>query len=516
MPDEDRPSVSEHDWRAMPRLGLGARLLLAQVVVAVLVLLVAWLGRQQVGAVQNRLLRVYSHHVLPLTRLGEVADLFAIDFVDAVHKVSDGSLPPAEGARVLERVDRDAATKMYEADTLMAGSQERRALSALQPLVVQARQSASEAVALMRAGDVAGLRTWRATQLYRRVDPLTARLHAVVAEDTEAAHDEIVLLERTLRLTASRSTLALGLAGVFSILVGLYVASRFLASLRRIDTVVRAAAGGDLTRRVQLAGHDEASAMASNVDRMIDAIEHSQHALAEQANRLARSEAEARAASAAKSSFLSNVSHELRTPLNVILGYTELLRRDAGLTEEHQRGLFRVHEAGQHLLGLIDDVLGIAKMEAAVVGIQLSPFDPAALLDDVARMLRTRAKGKAIALDTQTIGKVPAAVMGDRRRLLQVLLNLGGNAVKFTSQGEVGISMQWNDERLAFAVVDSGPGISEADQAILFQTFSQGEHGRSSGEGTGLGLHISQSLVRLMGGEITVESRVGHGARFAF
>ncbi|MES1186676.1 MAG: ATP-binding protein, partial [Myxococcales bacterium] len=135
-------------------------------------------------------------------------------------------------------------------------------------------------------------------------------------------------------------------------------------------------------------------------------------------------------------------------------------------------------------------------------------------LAEVSRMLVERARTRGLSLEIESEGEIPATIAADRRRLLQVLLNLAGNALKFTAQGSVRITMSWHDERLRFEVEDSGPGIAKSEQANLFQSFSQGELGRRSGEGTGLGLHISRQIARAMGGDITLESEVGQGATF--
>jgi signal transduction histidine kinase/CheY-like chemotaxis protein len=502
-------------WARLP-IGLGARLVLAQLLVAAAIVGVAYLDYLSIDAAQERVSRVYDHRVLPLSWLGQVADEFAIDFVDAVHKVSDGSLSVRDGAKVLTRVRDDSHARWQQAEALMTTPREHAVLQGIRPVLKETLVSLDEALSLMLTSDVGELRHWRARLLYTRVDPLTARLHALLDKEGELAHEELVAVRIDMKRSAVEGALALVVAGFFAVAVGVFVAIRFLASLRQIDRATQRAAAGDLSVRVGLQGNDELAAMAKHVDEMIGAVQQSQTTLAEQANALSRSEAEARAANAAKSSFLSNVSHELRTPLNVILGHAQVSLRDKSLPPEHARSMSRILQSGSHLLELIDDLLGITRLEASATELHPASFSPDALIDELVRMLGSRAQDKGLELRVERDGALPSAIHADRRRLLQVLLNLTGNALKFTMHGHVTLRAWWRDGRLGFEVADTGPGISAEDQAALFTTFSQGERGRASGEGTGLGLYISQSLVRLMDGEIQLESAPGEGARFSF
>ena len=494
--------------------GLGARLILAQLLVAALLLGIAWLSRARSQEAEARVSSVYDHRILPLYRLGQLADSFAVDFVDAVHKVSDGSLTPAQGAERLEHIRVEAARMWQDAERVMTAPAERKLLAQARPVLADTLQSLQQAETRMKAGDVTGLAAWRRTELYGHVDPLTAQLVGQVSAAMQAAHTDLVSLQADLNRTAFESALGLGFAGVFAVLAGVFVASRFVASLRRIERVVQGAADGDLSLRVALPGNDELSTMAARIDAMIGAIQKSQSELSEQARALARSEAEARAASTAKSAFLGNVSHELRTPLNVILGYAQALDRNSALQPDVRHGLMRIGEAGQHLLELIDDVIGVARFDVGALVLKPTAFSPAQLLSELSRMLGDRARSRGLELVVQPVGAVPVTIAADRRRLLQILLNLAGNAVKFTQVGSVHVLMSWQDERLRFEVRDTGPGIAPSEQATLFQTFSQGELGRKSGEGTGLGLHISREIARAMGGDITLQSELGRGATF--
>ncbi len=229
----------------------------------------------------------------------------------------------------------------------------------------------------------------------------------------------------------------------------------------------------------------------------------------------------AEAANRAKSVFLANMSHEFRTPLNAILGFTRLLRRDPSLGDEQGETLEIVHRSSEHLLGLINDVLELSKIEAGRTVLNPHSFDLHRLLRGLAEMFRLRAEGKGLALHLEVAKDVPQFVVADAGRLRQVLMNLLGNAVKFTQEGHIWLhvqaeSVEMNGLRLCFEVGDSGPGISPEEQKTVFEPFVQTTAGLVLQEGTGLGLTISRQHVRLMGGDIRVESLVGEGSIFCF
>ena len=223
-------------------------------------------------------------------------------------------------------------------------------------------------------------------------------------------------------------------------------------------------------------------------------------------------------ASQHKSQFLANMSHELRTPLNAILGYTELMADGiyGELPEKTMGVLKRLESNGRHLLGLINDVLDLSKIEAGQLVLDLSDYS----LEDIAQTVRSTleplAADKKLAFKVEVAPKMPAG-HGDGRRLTQVLINLVGNAIKFTDVGEVVIKATATDGLFHLSVRDTGPGISATDQAKLFQEFQQADNAitRKKG-GTGLGLAISKRIVEMHGGKIWVESRVGQGSTFAF
>jgi signal transduction histidine kinase len=237
---------------------------------------------------------------------------------------------------------------------------------------------------------------------------------------------------------------------------------------------------------------------------------------ADEALRLAKAKAEE--ANQAKSTFLANMSHDLRTPLNGILGFAQILQWDKSLTERQAAGISAIRQSGEHLLTLINDILDLAKIEAGKFEIAPSDVDVSKFLHTLAGLIRIKAEQKnGLRFVCDFAPDLPAAVRVDERRLRQVLLNLLDNAVKFTDRGEVKLAVTLAaPARLRFEVQDSGIGMSEEQLARIFQPFEQvSDSGRRSG-GTGLGLVISRELVRLLGGDIRVESRAEGGSLFAF
>jgi len=265
------------------------------------------------------------------------------------------------------------------------------------------------------------------------------------------------------------------------------------------------------------------------------------------------------AANLAKSEFLSSMSHELRTPLNAILGFSQVMVRDSSLNNQHQQHLEIINRAGEHLLSLINDILEMSKIEAGRSQLNQSSFNLIRLLETLAEMFRLKAESKKLQLFFEVADGVPHFVNGDEGKLRQVLINLLGNAIKFTETGSVTLRVKMKVEqslavetaeftgtqtkpacagcdqspqadfdcvdtnsirpvflRLQFEIEDTGPGIAAEEMNKLFAPFEQTKTGRKSQQGTGLGLPISRKFVQMMGGDITVSSIPGLGSKFAF
>jgi signal transduction histidine kinase len=212
------------------------------------------------------------------------------------------------------------------------------------------------------------------------------------------------------------------------------------------------------------------------------------------------------------------MSHELRTPLNAILGYTELMADGAyGEPSEKMRSVLKRLEAnGRHLLGLINDVLDLSKIEAGQLVLDLSDYSVQDIAQTVRSTLEPLAADKKLAFKLDMPAELPSG-HGDGRRLTQVLINLVGNAIKFTDAGEVAIKAEADNGSFHVSVRDTGPGISAADQAKLFQEFQQADNAITKKKGgTGLGLAISKRIIEMHGGRIWIDSKLGEGSTFSF
>ncbi|MBB3194377.1 hybrid sensor histidine kinase/response regulator [Roseateles terrae] len=262
---------------------------------------------------------------------------------------------------------------------------------------------------------------------------------------------------------------------------------------------------------------EESNRQTQALMREIDSHRRTDEALQAARQQAERAQASAEAANQAKSRYISAISHELRTPLNSILGYAQLMAADASLAPQRRQAVQVIKRGGEHLMRLIDGTLDIARIEAGRLSLEPAPLRFADLLQDLVDMFEPQAGAKGLAFRFESSGALPTWVRADEQRLRQILINLLGNAIKFTREGAVTMKVRHGREMATVEITDTGPGMDEAELARIFEPFTRGRSAGGVGgstPGAGLGLTIARMLTELMGGELTATSVPGHGSTF--
>ncbi|MBL0211169.1 MAG: response regulator [Holophagaceae bacterium] len=481
--------------------------------------LLACVSLWQVNAVREdgqEIIQLFENRMVPIRQLKLVSDAYVLDIANTARLVRGGALPPEQGLQKVRQaranIKRDWAA--YHSSFQVAEQEAR--VQETERLMAQAEPLLDYLEVLFYSEDLPRLDRFLDQSLVPVRDSIVEQLNQLSRQQEMAGRDQVQASTQRVK-RAQAVAISIILAGfLLALILGRLIAKDLGWKINQIVAGMRAAADGDLKHIVMLEGRDEFADMASELNRGIDRLRQAMLALAKDARMLRESEAKAQAANRAKSAFLSNMSHELRTPLNAIIGYAQLMHRNPDRTTKDQDQLRHILHAGEHLLSLINDVLSISKIESGGLALRPAPFSTAQFFHALRALFELRASGKGIGFELDVEPGFPDYLVGDEGKLRQVLVNLIGNAVKFTDSGFVALRAAYHAGLATFEVRDTGPGISEADLKRLFEQFFQAETNQRAAEGTGLGLHISRALVRLMGGDLTAESRLDVGSTFSF
>ena len=475
--------------------------------------------------VQTKLLVAFLAIVALLIALGAIG----IYELSAVNQRTEELIKSERKIAAYRQVQHDTTSQLYSISSALLVSDERTLDSALRQLnqfgydlerlqfvakdeiklLGKVREEydrfiavVTRVVGLIRNGRVEEARE---AQL-KEARPLANRLERLTNELVNKAEADVVAgIEASGQAYHTSQTIVVAFvlgAIALALILGRTISLSLIGPIREIDTRLNEIASGDFTQRVTVGNRDELGALAANVNRTSEQLGDLYHQL--------------EMASEHKSAFLASMSHELRTPLNAIIGYSEMLyetAQDEG-EDEFLPDLAKIRDAGRHVLGLINDILDLSKIEAGKMELYLEEVDLGALVEEVRSIVES-----LVAANANRLEIICPAGLGtfrtDRTKLKQSLLNLLSNAGKFTHDGQIKLDIQPGDGEISFIVGDTGIGMTEEQQGRLFQAFSQADVSTSRRYGgTGLGLAITKHFCEMLGGSITVESMPGKGSTF--
>jgi signal transduction histidine kinase len=475
------------------------KLLAAFLIIVILLIAVGAVGLEVLSGVNRR-----AEHVVALQRKIAAYRQLQHDTTAQLYSVASALLIPEE--RTLEATLRQLNQFGYDLDRLQfVARDEVELLGRVRADYEQFIQVVTRVIELIRTGraiEGRELQVARAAPLADRLERLTNELvnkaEADMVASIEAAHAAYAT-SRWVVIGFALGAIALALV------LGYAISWSVIGPVQRMNARLGEIASGDFAQHVRVVNRDELGTLAGNLNRMNDEL-----------GRLYR---ELETASRHKSEFLASMSHELRTPLNAIIGFSEVLqaRMFGDLNDKQAEYIDDIIVSGRHLLALINDILDLSKVEAGRMELELTRFDLPLALESTLALIRERATRQGLRLEL-TVDERVGPVVGDERKIRQVLLNLLSNAVKFTPEGGwVAVRTAPVDRAVEIAVSDAGIGIAAEDQAAVFEEFRQvGNDTARRREGTGLGLTLARKFVELHGGRIWVTSEIGRGSTFTF